>query len=80
MLQGMPEFIGLPIWVWFSAAPLVAVAAGLTYVTAPRLRPHSAFRGVLMVSVGLMAAEVIAVVLVIALVVLVGASGGLLPN
>lgn len=74
MLRAMPEFIGLPIWVWFSAAPLVAVMTGLTYATAPQLRPHAALRGVLLVSVGLVAAEFVAVLVLFGLLLMAGAS------
>ena len=70
----MPEFIGLPIWAWFAAAPVVALVAGLTYATAPQLRPHPALRSALMVSGAVIAAEVIAVLVLIVLLFMAGAA------
>jgi hypothetical protein len=73
----MPEFMNVPVLVLFSTPPLAACVAALAYAVAPRLRRDVALRKVLIASVVLTAAEAVALLLLVGLFVLFGASGGL---
>ena len=67
---------GLPIWVAV-IPPLAAAVAVVGWLAAPRLRRVGAFRGVLIVAVGLTALEAMVGALLLGFLVLFSLSGGM---
>ena len=72
----MLDIFGVPPWA-LSVPPLLAFVAVLAYLMAPQVREHTAFRSVLIASVALTAAEILAAVFILGLLVWFAASGGM---
>ena len=66
----------VPLWT-LAVPPLVAFVAVLAYLTAPRLRRDAALRGILIASVAVTAAEVLAAAIILGLLIWFSMSGGM---